>query len=76
MVRGPFRPSPFDRHNGSSLRSAAAAPDAILEIEDLGLRDQPEPQQKFRRQQRDVMAGGTIDLDEIATPEILNPSGG
>jgi hypothetical protein len=36
------------------------------------LRAQSEPQQKFRRQQRDVMAGGTIDLDEIAMPEILD----
>jgi hypothetical protein len=37
------------------------------------LRAQPEPQQKCRRQQRYMMAGGTIDLDEIAMPEILDP---
>jgi hypothetical protein len=32
-----------------------------------------EPQQEIRRQQRDVVAGSTIDLDEITTPEILDP---
>jgi hypothetical protein len=64
---------PFDRNYGSSLRSASAAPDAVLEIENLDLGADPEPQQKFRRQQRDVMAGGTIDLDEIAMPEVLDP---
>jgi hypothetical protein len=37
------------------------------------LRAKPEPRQEVRRQQRDVMAGSAIDLDEIATPEILNP---
>jgi hypothetical protein len=34
---------------------------------------EPEPQQKIRPKQRDVMAGGTIDLDEIASPEIVDP---
>jgi hypothetical protein len=34
---------------------------------------EPKPQQEVRCQQRKAMAGGTIDLDEIATPEILNP---
>jgi hypothetical protein len=37
------------------------------------LRAQPEPQQKFRRQQRDVTATRAIDIDEIAMPEILDP---
>ena len=37
------------------------------------MRAEPKPQQKFRRQQRNMMAGGTIDLDEIAMPEILDP---
>jgi hypothetical protein len=37
------------------------------------LRAELEPQQKLRRKQRNVMAGGTIDLDEIATPEVLDP---
>jgi len=34
---------------------------------------QPEPQQEVPRQQCYVMAGGTIDLHEVAAPEILNP---
>jgi hypothetical protein len=46
-----------------------------LEVEHLGPRVAPEPQQKFRRQQRDMMASGTIDLDQIAMPEILDPRG-
>jgi hypothetical protein len=37
------------------------------------MRAEPKPQQKFRRQQHNMMAGGTIDLDEIAMPEILDP---
>jgi hypothetical protein len=34
---------------------------------------EPEPQQKVRCRRRDVMAGGAIDLDEIATSEIVDP---
>jgi hypothetical protein len=34
---------------------------------------EPEPQQEVRCQQRDVLAGGAIDLDEIAPPKILDP---
>jgi hypothetical protein len=45
----------------------------LLEVEHLGLRAQPEPYQELGRQQRNVMAGSTIDLDEIAMPEILDP---
>jgi hypothetical protein len=44
-----------------------------LEVEHLGPRVEPEPKQKLRRRQRDVMTGGTIDLDQIAMPEILDP---
>ena len=32
-------------------------------------------QQRLRRQQRDMMAGGAIHLYEIARPEILYPRG-
>jgi hypothetical protein len=65
------RPPPLDRHDGSSPRSASAA--SKRQLAHLGLRAQPEPYQKLRRQQRHVRAGGAIDLDEIATPEILDP---
>ena len=34
---------------------------------------EPEPQQEVRCEQRDVMAGGAIDLHDIAAPEILDP---
>ena len=64
---------PLDRDDGASPSSASPAPNALLEVEHLGLRAEPEPQQKFRRQQRDVMASDTIDLDEIAPTETLDP---
>jgi hypothetical protein len=64
---------PLDRHDGSPPSSTPAAPDALLEVEYLGPRVEPEPQRKFRRQQRHAMAGGAIDLDEIPMPEILDP---
>jgi hypothetical protein len=64
---------PFDRNDSPSPRSTTAAPHPRFEIEHLGLRAEPEPQKKVRPQQRDVMAGSAIDLDEIATPEILDP---
>ena len=43
----------------------------MIENPQYRLGAEPEPQQEVRRQQRDVMAGGTIDPDEIATPKIL-----
>jgi hypothetical protein len=64
---------PLDRCDGSAPRSTAAAPAPPLEVEHLGPGGEPEPEQKVGRQQRGMMAGGTIDLDEIATPEILDP---
>jgi hypothetical protein len=63
----------LDRNDGPTPRSAAATPDPLFEIEHLGLRAEAEPEQKVGPQQRDVMASGAIDLDEIATPEILDP---
>jgi hypothetical protein len=48
----------------TTARPRALGPDALFEVEHLGLRAEPEPHQKFRRQQRDVMAGGTIDPHE------------
>ena len=33
----------------------------------------PEPQQKVRCRRRDVMAGGAIDLRDIAAPEVFDP---
>jgi hypothetical protein len=72
-IFSPALASPLDRHDRSSLRSASATPGPPFEIEHLGLRAETEPQQEVRPQQRDVMAGSTIDLDEIASPEILDP---
>ena len=36
---------------------------------------EPEAKQKLRREQRDVMAGCTIDHDEVALPEVVDPRG-
>ena len=65
--------SPLDRNDGSPPRSASAAADPARDIKHLDPRAEPELHQKVRHQQRDMMAGGAIDLDEIATPEILDP---
>jgi hypothetical protein len=46
-------------------RCASAAPDAQLDIKHLGLRTEPEPEQEVRREQRDVIAGGAIDLRDV-----------
>jgi hypothetical protein len=54
-------------------RSTAATLTRIARSEHLGRRAQSELQQGRRREQRDVMAGGAIDLDEVAAPEILDP---
>jgi hypothetical protein len=59
--------APLDRNVGSPPRSAPAAPDALLEVEHLGPRAEPELQQEDRRNQRNVMAGGASDLDETVT---------
>ena len=67
-------PPPLDRNEGSSPRSASSAPDAPRQVEHFNSR--AEPQQKLRRQQRYVMARDAIDLDEIATPELLDPCQG
>jgi hypothetical protein len=68
-------PPPLDRNHGSPSLSTPTAPDPVLEVEHLGLGAKPEPQQKLRREQRDVVASRAIDLDEVALPEILNPRG-
>jgi len=39
-------------NDGAPLPSASAAPEPVLEVEDLGDGVQPEPSQGFRRQQR------------------------
>jgi hypothetical protein len=54
---------------------ASPTPDPLFEVEHLGLRAEPEAQKELRREQRDVTAGGTIDLHKIALPEILDPRG-
>jgi hypothetical protein len=55
------------------LPSTLAAPKPRFEIENLRRGALPDPRQRLRRQQRDVMAGGTIDLDEVTLAEILDP---
>jgi hypothetical protein len=44
-----------------------------LEAEHLGKRAKPEPKRELGRQQSDLMAGGAINLDELALLEILDP---
>jgi hypothetical protein len=40
---------------------------------DRTIRAQSDPHQRVRRQQRNVVAGGAIYLDEVTYPEILDP---
>jgi len=42
-----------------------ATPEPPFQVENLGRRAQSDPQQRLRRQQSDVVAGGAIDLDEV-----------
>ena len=72
-IFSPALSPPLDRNDSPSPRSTSATSNPPFKVEHLGLRAEPEPQQKVRPQQSDVMAGGTIDLDEIASPEILDP---
>ena len=44
----------------------SAAPDPRFEVENLRHGAEPGPQQKACVQERDVMAGGAIDVGEIA----------
>jgi hypothetical protein len=37
------------------------------------VRVEPEAKEEVRREHRDMMAGGAIDLHEVALPEILDP---
>jgi hypothetical protein len=49
------------------------APEPPFEIEHFRRWAESDLQQGLRRQQRDVVAGGAIDFDEIPWPEILDP---
>jgi hypothetical protein len=71
----PALPAPLDRNHSSSFLSAPSAPDPLFEVEHLGLGAEPEPQQKLWREQRHIMAGCTIDLHEVALPEVVDPRG-
>ena len=51
----------------------APAPYSVVEIEDLEPWTEAKPGQECWCQQRRVSATGTIDLDEISRPEILDP---
>ena len=66
---------PLDRNRSSSFLSTSPAPDPLFEVEHLRLGIEAEPQQKLWREQRHMMAGGTIDLHEVALPEVLDPRG-
>jgi hypothetical protein len=70
----PTRPAPPpDRNNRPPLPAATPTPQPPFEIEDLRAGAQSYPQQSLRRQQRDMVTGGAIDLDEVARPEVLDP---
>src|SRR5260370_37833431 len=71
----PRSSSPFNRNHRPPLPPASAAPEPPFEVENLGAGAQSDPQQRLRRKQRDVMAGGGIDLDEGTRPEGLHPRG-
>jgi hypothetical protein len=62
----------LDRDHRPPSLSEPPAPDPLFEVEHLGLRAAPEAQKELRREQRDVTAGGAIDLDEIAPAKILD----
>src|ERR1700751_5769926 len=52
---GPSRPRPpLNRNDRPALRSTPAAPEPGLEVEHLRRGVEPDPQQRLRRQQRDV----------------------
>jgi len=55
--------SQLHRNHRPSLPATPAAPQPALQVENR--RDQPYPQQRPRRQQRDMMAVGAIGLDEV-----------
>src|SRR5271163_1723992 len=65
-------PAPPNRNDRPPLPCAPGT-GAVLEFENLGRGAQSAPQQSLRRQQRDVVAGGAIDLDQVAVPKILDP---
>src|SRR5438874_487984 len=48
-----YLPPPLDRHNGSSPRSTATAPDPALKVENFRRGAEPEPPQELRCQQCD-----------------------
>jgi len=62
-----------DRDHGASPSSTPAAPNPLFEVEYLGLRAEPDLTKKLRAEQRNMMTAGTIDLHEVAPPEILDP---
>jgi hypothetical protein len=55
------------------MTPATATPEAPLQVEYLGRAAQAGLHQRLRRQQRDVVTGGAIDLYEVTLPEILDP---
>jgi hypothetical protein len=65
-------PSIF-RNYGSPLLPAPAAPEPSFEVDTLAAGLGPTLGSAVRRQQRDVVAGGAIDFDELARSKILDP---
>ena len=60
------RPAPAThRNHRPPLPPAPAAPQPPFEVENLGRGAQPGLQQRLRRQQRDMVAGGAIDFSDL-----------
>src|SRR5438105_4868458 len=51
---------PFHRDHRPPLPPSLPTSEPVLQVENLGRADQPGPQQRLRRQQRDMVAGGTL----------------
>ena len=50
-----------------------AAQEPVFQVEDLDRGAEPLPQQRLRRQQRDIEGRRPINFDEVALREILDP---
>jgi hypothetical protein len=65
-------PPPINRDHSPPLPAASTTSEPPFEVEDLRSGAQAGSQQSLRRQQRDVVAGRAIDLDEVAHLKILD----
>ncbi len=67
--------SPTDRDGGATANAAPGTTDPFSQIKHLRMASEAEPRQELRRQQGGMLAGGAIDLHEIAGAEIPDPCG-